>query len=124
MSSKWDTSEHELLLQHYAQSPKTQILLMLPGRSWKSIGERASKLKIKRKYSDLKWTNEELDFIKELYHLNKTTKLKKSLPNRTWAAIRLKAHLLGLKNPILKNQIQRSFNQKIKLLVEPMEKTK
>ena len=93
-SSKWTQVELDTLKKNYALGP-TELMKLLPGRSYTGIVAKAHKLGI---CDNREWTNDEVKILKENYYDLGPYKLQGLLPNRTYMAIINKGKSLGLIN--------------------------
>ncbi len=101
----WQPEEDKLLRMLWPSSSKEAVIAAFPTRSWGSISERASRLKLRRQWmrasvNNLRpWTTEEEDCIKTMYASGaKTYEIARKL-GRTERAVLGRACLLGIHRP-------------------------
>lgn len=95
----WSDEEKAILKKLYPTASNEEILKALPGRSWESIGMRASRTKLSRviRGAGLSWTDEEDEILKKLWFTEHSQEeIEKALPRHNWNAIRLHAPSVGL----------------------------
>jgi predicted DNA-binding protein YlxM (UPF0122 family) len=86
--------EDAIIRELYPTGTEEEILAKLPGRTWKSIASRASRLGVKRHDH---WTSEEDAILTENYSTVSDEELLNLLPGRSLHSIRSRANKLGLK---------------------------
>ena len=118
INKKWTQVELDTLKKNYALGP-TELMKLLPGRSYTGIVAKAHKLGLT---DNRDWTNDEVKILKENYYDLGPYKLQGLLPNRTYMAIVAKGKSLGLIN---KDNIMWT-NEEIEILKQyyPSEGTK
>ena len=109
--SKWTREEDAIIQELYPTADGAEILKRLPGRTWRSILIRASKLKITRELKNvtnpvvidkgrikgrIDWTEEEDAIIREKYPLADPLEILELLPGRTWNGVVKHASKLGV----------------------------
>ncbi len=103
--SHWQTEEDQILRMLWPASSKEAVIAAFPTRSWGSIAERASRLKLKRQWmrsaseNARVWTAEDETHVKEMYAVGaKTHEIARKL-GRTERAVLSRASLLGIHRP-------------------------
>jgi len=94
INKNWTSFEIDTLKNKYALGP-TELMKLLPGRTYMGIVAKAHKLGIT---DNGNWTDKELEILKENYYELGPYKLQKLLSNRTYQAIVAKGKSLGLVN--------------------------
>jgi hypothetical protein len=103
----WSESEDHILRVHYPAAPREELMHLLPGRTWKGIGQRARSLGLRRPKSPehggafVKWTEEEEELLREFYSGNLSMDELCERTGRTVQAAWRRGNLLGLKRPKL-----------------------
>lgn len=102
---RWQPEEDRLLTMLWPSSSREAVIAAFPARSWGSISERASRLKLKRQWKRTAannpriWTPEEEACIREMYANGaKTYEIARKL-ERTERAMLGRASLLGIHRP-------------------------
>ena len=102
---RWQPEEDKLLTMLWPSSSREAVIAAFPARSWGSISERASRLKLKRQWmrnaaKGLRiWTSEDEAYILDMYTNGaKTHEIARKL-GRTERAILGRASLLGIHRP-------------------------
>lgn len=95
---EWPVKDSNLVKKHYPRSTKSEIMSVLPGRSWSSIQLEAQRLGVEREHwgHGEKWTDAEKAKLTELYPKASLKQLRLALPNRSEQKIRNMAGELGL----------------------------
>ncbi|EFH87001.1 SANT/Myb domain-containing protein [Ktedonobacter racemifer] len=109
--SKWTEEEDALIRKLYPTTDAAEILKRLPGRTWRSILIRASKLRVTRELKNvtnpvvigeghtkgrIDWTEQENAVIREKYPLADPLEILELLPGRTWNGVTKHASKLGV----------------------------
>jgi len=101
----WNKEEDNLLRMLWPSSSKEALQAALPGRSWESINQRASHIKIRRQWVRVKkskcrrWTVDEKKALKELYASDARVEDIARKLKRSKGTITTMANLLGIKRP-------------------------
>lgn len=93
--STWSQSELNVIRNHYRHKSKEFMVNSLPGRSWESICNTASRLGVSRAESE-QWTVSETNLLKKSFATSTWDELFRLLPNRSRSSILRKAEKLGL----------------------------
>jgi DNA invertase Pin-like site-specific DNA recombinase len=101
----WTEEEVEILEKHYETASQSDLMSLLPNRSWKSIAgkgkalglSRAAKLGKRVTRKPRAYTSEEDDLIRRYYNGEITRDELQAATNRTVTAINHRANRLGLK---------------------------
>lgn len=89
----WTDEEKAVIYVHYAAGmPMQDVMVLLPGRTRRTILAMADKLGIKR---PSRWSQKECDILKDWYP-SEGRKAAERLPGRTADAVKLKACELGV----------------------------
>ena len=94
---RWTKTDIEILRENYPSKSKQEILDLFPGRTWKSLRIKASRLDLKQ--DSYLWSEAEIRLLKQRYE--DPSESKESLIklfNRPWAGICHKAQRLGLRS--------------------------
>ena len=111
---KWTKEEIQKLTNFFPITPKKELLILFPDRTYPSIVMKASVLQLKANNSIhiRMWKDDEILLLKDKYSSSLSKNLLNFFPNRTKVSINLKAKELGLtKN----NSIYRTTNLDILL---------
>jgi DNA invertase Pin-like site-specific DNA recombinase len=102
---QWRPEEDNLLKILWPSSSLEIIMAALPGRTWGSLHNRASVLKLKRRTTRTRheterpWTQEDLARLRELYvTVEDIGEVARELGRTKWAVVH-RAHLLGISRP-------------------------
>ena len=103
--NRWQPEEDKLLGMLWPSSSREAVIAAFPTRSWGSISERASRLKLKRQWMRTvaenvrAWTTEDETYVKEMYANGaKTHEIARRL-GRTERAVLSRACMLGIHRP-------------------------
>lgn len=102
---RWSKEEDNLLKMLWPTAPWEALLGALPNRTAESINQRASRLKIKRRWEkkqpdrENQWTPEEETCIRNLYSSGVSTKEIAEKLARTERAVRARLCILGIHRP-------------------------
>jgi hypothetical protein len=98
----WTEEECAILMANYATSSAEEMCILIPGRCYKVISNKAWRLGL-RKYvidSDIpkkRWRENEIKLLTENYPVAQLVKLKEMFPDRKISSISSKANSLGLR---------------------------
>lgn len=102
---KWQTEEDNLLKMLWPSSSREVMMAVLPGRTWASLHNRASSLKLKRQRTYTRtengrpWTNKDDKQLKNLYVSDISIGEVASRLGRSEGAVVRRASLLGVSRP-------------------------
>lgn len=111
--NKWSDVDIKILKNKYLLDKKS-LMNLFPNRTWSSIQNQLSKLKLIRR--NRKWENEDIEYLKNNYNLTNKNDMINHL-KRTWASISLKSISLNLNR---NNDIYRYSSMK-NLLIDNCE---
>lgn len=93
---EWTPSEVELLQQHYETTPAEDLLSMFPGRTVRTIQDKARSIGLHAyAYLNRSWTKEDDDYIRSHWKAKTDTELAAIL-DRTLRAVKWRREKLGL----------------------------
>jgi len=102
-SDLWKPEENAILESMYTDPERhaTEVMQILPGRTWKAIQDQADKHNLHRTHPHVYWAEEEVNILKHMYPNSQYNPehIMEALPRRSWIAITSMAQSLSLRRP-------------------------
>lgn len=92
----WSDAELNTLKAYFSIASQSDLLSLLPNRTWSSIKQMAMKLGLSRQVDCKGWTEDELSYLYSNYENTLKDEIKLHLNYRSWESIIQKANKLGL----------------------------
>jgi hypothetical protein len=109
MGERYLKAEERIIREHYPTATRTEILELIPNRTWRQIGVHARKMGVHRtsetwgnsvregrKLLPDSWSVEENMQLVRFYPQHTRAEICAALPRRAWKAIRSHAHKLDI----------------------------
>ena len=104
MGERWLKAEEEVIYTHYPTAPRTEILKLIPDRTWAQIGVHARRMRVLRTSATWgnsiregrktlrgAWSDEDNGRFDKIYPHLTHAELLAAFPSKSWLAIRAHA---------------------------------